>query len=126
MKSAARLAQDHWNATPLFLAEESRYAAYPWLYGAAEFADHSGERVLEVGCGTGADLLQFAKNGAVATGVDITTRHLELAHARVQGAAGSCEPTRHRCLFPTIASTMYIPTGWFTIAIGLILWHGKS
>ncbi len=87
MKSAARLAQDHWNATPLFLAEESRYAAYPWLYGAAEFADHSGERVLEVGCGTGADLLQFAKNGAVATGVDITTRHLELAHARVQGAA---------------------------------------
>ena len=43
--------------------------------------------VLEVGCGTGADLLQFAKHGAIATGVDLTERHLDLARRRVGSLA---------------------------------------
>lgn len=83
MPDAAQLAQDHWNETPLFLTEQERYSTYPWLYQAAEFREHAGERVLEVGCGTGSDLLQFAKHGAIATGVDLTARHLELASRRV-------------------------------------------
>ncbi len=87
MKSAAELAQDHWNATPLFLTEDLRYKVYPWLYEAAEFKQHRGQKILEIGCGTGSDLLQFAKNGAIATGVDVTERHLDLARERVQGSA---------------------------------------
>lgn len=87
MPDAAELAQSHWNETPLFLTEEERYSTYPWLYNAAEFRKHKGERVLEVGCGTGADLLQFAKHGAVATGVDLTTNHVELARIRVGNLA---------------------------------------
>jgi ubiquinone/menaquinone biosynthesis C-methylase UbiE len=83
MKKAADLAQEHWNETALFLTEEQRYSIYPWLYDMAEFRDHAGERVLEVGCGTGCDLLQFAKHGAVAAGVDITQEHLRLAKERV-------------------------------------------
>ncbi len=83
MPDAAQLAQDHWNETPLFLTEEERYSIYPWLYDAAEFRRHAGERILEVGCGTGADLLQFAKHGALATGVDITEKHVELARERL-------------------------------------------
>ena len=83
MPDAAQLAQDHWNETPLFLTEEERYSIYPWLYDAAEFRRHARERILEVGCGTGADLLQFAKHGAIATGVDITERHVALARERV-------------------------------------------
>jgi len=83
MPDAAELAQSHWNETPLFLTEEERYSTYPWLYNAAEFRRHQGEKVLEVGCGTGADLLQFAKHGALATGVDLTTNHVELARIRV-------------------------------------------
>jgi SAM-dependent methyltransferase len=83
MPDAAELAQSHWNETPLFLTEEERYSTYPWLYHAAEFRKHQGEKVLEVGCGTGADLLQFAKHGALATGVDLTTNHVELARIRV-------------------------------------------
>jgi len=47
------------------------------------FRHHRGERILEVGCGTGCDLLQFAKHGAIAMGVDITERHLELARERL-------------------------------------------
>lgn len=46
-----------------------------------------GIRSFEVGCGTGSDLLQFAKHGAIATGVDITERHLELARRRVGNLA---------------------------------------
>ena len=83
MPDAADLAQSHWNETPLFLTEEERYSTYPWLYNAAEFRKHPGEEVLEVGCGTGADLLQFAKHGALATGVDLTANHVELARNRV-------------------------------------------
>ena len=83
MPDAAQLAQTHWNETPLFLTEEERYSTYPWLYEAAEFRRHQGDRVLEVGCGTGSDLLQFAKHGALVTGIDLTTKHVELARRRV-------------------------------------------
>ena len=81
--SAADLAIQHWNTTPLYISEQERYGIFPWLYEAAEFRHHRGERVLEIGCGTGCDLLQFARHGAHATGVDITPKHLELARTRV-------------------------------------------
>ena len=83
--TATHLAQQHWNETALFVSEEKRYGIYPWLPKAAEFKEHRGEHVLEIGCGTGCDLLQFAKNGAFATGVDITDKHLELAKQRLNG-----------------------------------------
>ncbi len=87
MSNAADLAQQHWNETPLYLKESERYSAYPWLYEAAEFRKHAGERVLEIGCGTGSDLLQFAKHGAIAVGIDITPEHLRLARERVGSLA---------------------------------------
>ena len=86
-RSAAELAIQHWSTSPLYLTEQERYQTYPWLHGAAEFSHHRHEKVLEIGCGTGCDLLQFAKNGAVATGVDLTPRHVELARQRVGAAA---------------------------------------
>lgn len=82
---ASELAQQHWNETPLFISAEKRYSIYPWLPAAAEFAQHRGERVLEIGCGTGCDLQQFAKHGAQVFGVDITEKHVELAKERLQG-----------------------------------------
>ena len=87
MSDAAGLAQRHWNETPLYKQESERYSAYPWLYEAAEFRKHAGERVLEIGCGTGCDLLQFAKYGAKAVGIDITTNHVRLARERVGNLA---------------------------------------
>lgn len=87
MTTASFLAQRHWNESPLYLEESHRYRAYPWLYEAAEFRNHAGERVLEIGCGTGSDLLQFAKHGAIATGIDITPEHLRLARERVGSRA---------------------------------------
>jgi SAM-dependent methyltransferase len=87
MSDALELAQAHWNETPLYVSREERYGYYPWLHQAAEFDKHRGEHVLEIGCGTGCDLLEFARNGAIATGVDITEAHLRLARQRVAGMA---------------------------------------
>jgi SAM-dependent methyltransferase len=84
---STKLAIEHWDKTPLFLTEEQRYSAYPWLYEAAEFRHHPGEKVLEIGCGTGSDLLQFAKNGAEAIGIDATPEHVRLARERVGNKA---------------------------------------
>lgn len=98
--SAADLAVTHWNTTPLYVSEEERYSIFPWLYEAAEFRHHRGERVLEIGCGTGCDLLQFALHGAHAIGVDITPRHLELAQRRVRSLATVLQADGRNLPFP--------------------------
>src|SRR2546428_7734614 len=85
--NSTELAQAHWNNTPLDHSEEERYSDYAWLYEAAEFRNHAGERVLEIGCGSGCDLLQFAKHGAIAVGIDITPEHIRLARERVGNLA---------------------------------------
>lgn len=44
---------------------------YPYLKEEAEFAYHQNEEVLEVGCGLGTDLVEYAKGGAQAHGIDL-------------------------------------------------------
>lgn len=45
-------------------------------------------------------MLQFAKHGAIATGVDITDRHLELARQRVGGRATVVKSEARSLPFP--------------------------
>jgi ubiquinone/menaquinone biosynthesis C-methylase UbiE len=60
--------------------ERHRYEVYaPWMPAVMEFKDFAGAKLLEVGCGMGTDLLQFARGGAVCTGVDLTPRSLEVS-----------------------------------------------
>jgi SAM-dependent methyltransferase len=71
--------------------EDYRYRVYaPWMREAVGFDRYSGKHLLEVGCGTGTDLLQFARGGAEVTGVDLTPRSIEIARKRfeVYGLAG--------------------------------------
>lgn len=84
---SSELAIAHWDKTPLNVPVDQRYAIYPWLREAAEFKKHAGERILEIGCGAGADLEQFVLGGAIASAVDITPAHLELARKRLNGRA---------------------------------------
>jgi ubiquinone/menaquinone biosynthesis C-methylase UbiE len=51
---------------------------YAYLSIDAEFAHHSGEKVLEVGTGIGTDLVEYAKNGAIASGIDLGSDQVEL------------------------------------------------
>lgn len=60
--------------------ERHRYREYaPWMPEVMGFADFAGQRLLEVGCGMGTDLLQFARGGARVTGVDLTPRSIEIS-----------------------------------------------
>lgn len=59
--------------------EFHRYHEYaPWMPDEMGFNKYAGARLLEVGCGMGTDLLQFARGGAVCTGTDLTFRSVEL------------------------------------------------
>jgi SAM-dependent methyltransferase len=71
--------------------ERHRYDEYaPWMPEVMGFNDFAGARLLEVGCGMGTDLLQFARGGAKVTGVDLTPRSIEISrqHLAVYGEHG--------------------------------------
>lgn len=60
--------------------ERHRYQEYaPWMPAVMGFDQFAGKRLLEVGCGMGTDLLQFARGGARVTGVDLTPRSVEIS-----------------------------------------------
>jgi SAM-dependent methyltransferase len=60
--------------------ERHRYQEYaPWMPEVMGFGEFAGARLLEVGCGMGTDLLQFARGGALCTGVDLTPRSVEVS-----------------------------------------------
>lgn len=79
--------------------EHHRYHVYaPWMPEVMGFNDFAGAKLLEVGCGMGTDLLQFARGGAQVTGVDLTPRsietsrrHLELYDQSGEFAIADCE-----------------------------------
>ena len=72
--------------------ERYRYKEYaPWMPHVMEFEKFRGARLLEVGCGMGTDLLQFARCGARCTGIDLTPRSIEITRHRfgLYGADGN-------------------------------------
>jgi len=89
--------QSFWNASPcqsdLSQAEdrrryfseisERRYNGREWhVPTVAKFEAYRGKKVVEIGCGFATDGLEFAKNGADYTGVDLTPQGIELAKER--------------------------------------------
>jgi SAM-dependent methyltransferase len=71
--------------------ERHRYEEYAsWMPEVMGFSDFAGKRLLEVGCGMGTDLLQFARGGAQVTGVDLTPRSVETSrhHLKLYGQTG--------------------------------------
>lgn len=63
--------------------ERYRYEDYaPWMRSVMEFDKFAGKELLEVGCGMGTDLLQFARGGAICTGLDLTPRSIAISRHR--------------------------------------------
>jgi len=59
--------------------EYERYNTYyEYLPEVAEFSSHLGEKVLEIGVGVGTDILQYAKNKSIVSGIDLTRNAIEL------------------------------------------------
>ena len=61
------------------VVENHRYSTEPSIREMAEFDQWSGKSVLEVGCGMGTALRQFASNGARAVGIDLTLQGILMA-----------------------------------------------
>jgi ubiquinone/menaquinone biosynthesis C-methylase UbiE len=81
-------AVEQWSADPCgpeasgvteLLAARRLYA--PWMAEQLDYNRAAGLEVLDVGCGQGIDLCEFALAGAMITGIDLTPRHVQLAHA---------------------------------------------
>ena len=62
--------------------EKHRYEKEWHIPTAANFAGTRGLKVLEIGCGMGTDGAQFARAGAVYTGIDLTEAAIDLARER--------------------------------------------
>ena len=62
---------------------EGRHEYGSWMQEELGYAQTGGLNVLDVGCGQGIDLYQYAAAGARATGIDLTPRHAELAKAHL-------------------------------------------
>ena len=59
--------------------EAYRFEKLDYLPWVVDFEKYRGERVLEVGCGIGTDLVRFAKGGAIVTGIDLAQASIDLA-----------------------------------------------
>lgn len=65
--------------------EKNRYKVYaPWMKDTFRFEQYKDKKVLEVGVGVGTDHLQFAKAGAILTGIDITPKSIELTKKNLE------------------------------------------
>lgn len=62
--------------------EDERYSRYPEILSYADFKSCRGKKILEVGCGIGADGILFARHGAYYTGVDLTETAVEISRER--------------------------------------------
>ena len=92
--------QEFWDARPCGTADivqaragttdgfraldHRRYTLEPCIDAFAAFGRQAGRRVLEIGCGAGADLMRFAQAGARATGVDLSPASVDLTRRRLE------------------------------------------
>lgn len=70
------------DAITQLLAGRRSYA--PWMAESLDYRSTAGLDVLDVGCGQGIDLVEYASAGARASGIDLTPRHVELARSHVE------------------------------------------
>ena len=64
--------------------EQERYALEPYIPDFARWQRGEGKRVLEVGVGAGTDHVQWARAGALLTGVDLTQEAVDLTSERLE------------------------------------------
>lgn len=59
--------------------DDYRFDKLAYLPRVIDFAGYRGQRLLEIGCGIGTDLVRFARGGASVTGIDLSETAVRLA-----------------------------------------------
>jgi SAM-dependent methyltransferase len=59
--------------------DDYRFDKLHYLPRLVDFNGFAGQRVLEIGCGIGTDLVRFARGGARVTGIDLAQTSIDLA-----------------------------------------------
>jgi len=83
------MTKEYWNKSiPMSFSEEYwvtyeqkrefRYSLQDYMHGVFGFDWFKGQKVLEVGCGSGIDAVEFAKYGAFVTAIDFSEVAVEL------------------------------------------------
>jgi 2-polyprenyl-3-methyl-5-hydroxy-6-metoxy-1,4-benzoquinol methylase len=91
--------KEYWNSRPCNIrhstkpvgtreyfdeVEARKHFVEPHIPGFAEFERWNGKKVMEIGCGIGTAMINFAKHGAQVTAVDLSDQSLELAKQRAE------------------------------------------
>tara|TARA_Y100000768_G_C23982453_1_gene686663 strand:- start:940 stop:1719 length:780 start_codon:yes stop_codon:yes gene_type:complete len=91
--------KNYWNNQPCnvnhsnkkFLSKQyfnevrkKRYFVEPHILKFADFKNYNGKNILEIGCGIGTDGIEFIKNGANYTGIDLSRSSLNIFHERLK------------------------------------------
>ena len=64
--------------------DDYRFDKLRYLPRLVDFDGYRGQRLLEIGCGIGTDLVRFARGGARVTGVDLAQQAIDLARRNVE------------------------------------------
>jgi 2-polyprenyl-3-methyl-5-hydroxy-6-metoxy-1,4-benzoquinol methylase len=64
--------------------EQRKYFVEPHIPAFAQFERWRGKKVLEIGCGIGTDTINFARQGALVTAVDLSDKSIEVARRRAE------------------------------------------
>ena len=63
--------------------EDYRYRVEPFIHQFAQFTRFRGKKVLEIGVGAGTDHVQFARAGALLSGIDLTEEGVAMVKKRL-------------------------------------------
>jgi Methylase involved in ubiquinone/menaquinone biosynthesis len=97
--------------TPEFFQQldEYRYDKLNYLPRVVDFSSYNGKNLLEVGCGTGIDLVRFAREGANVTGIDLSKTAIDLAGRNFMQSGLNAE------LFVMDGECMHFPDNTFDV-----------